>query len=164
MRTVCVTLQRMRVERRVFYPKISKRSWNVQHCICTQKVAMHYMFNIKEFQACFSTLYYTISKCIFNIFCNGRAWPLGPARSHFRLVNSVTWRFWRFLIGRFKAIQACFGGGAIFYVTVVPYNFLNSEDVTTIDVTFSDVSFADVTFVDVIIFDVYKLWRHIHLQ
>merc|ERR1711911_129817 len=56
--------------------------------------------------------------------------------------------------------------GAALYSTslVVPHNFLNSEDVTTIDVTFSDVSFADVTVVDVIIFDVYKLWRHICLH
>ena len=50
-------LQRMRVERRVFYPKISKRFCNIQHCTCIQKVAMHSMFNIKEFQAC------------FNVFC-----------------------------------------------------------------------------------------------
>ena len=71
MRTVCVTLQRMRVERRVFYPKISKRSSYVQHCTCTQKVAWHCMFNIKEFQACFSTffvcckeIYFTWEKCV----------------------------------------------------------------------------------------------------
>ena len=60
------SLQRMRVERRVFYPKISQRSCNVQHCTCTQKVAMHCMFNIKEVQACFSTLYYTFSNCILH--------------------------------------------------------------------------------------------------
>ena len=58
--------QRMRVERRVFYPKISQRSCYIQHCTCTQKVAMHSMFNIKEFHCGFSTLYYTISKCILH--------------------------------------------------------------------------------------------------
>ena len=67
---ICVksafALQRMRDERRVFYPKILKRSCNVQHCTCTQKVAMHCMFNIKELQACFSTLYYTLSKYILH--------------------------------------------------------------------------------------------------
>ena len=61
----------MRVERRLFYPKISKRSYYVQHCTCTQKVAIHCMFNIKEFQACFSTffvccrkVYFTWEKCV----------------------------------------------------------------------------------------------------
>ena len=59
-------LQRMSVDRRVFYPKISQRSCYVQHCTCTQKVAMHSMFNIKEFHCGFSTLYYTFSKCILH--------------------------------------------------------------------------------------------------
>ena len=54
----------MRVGRRVFYPKISQRSCYVRHCTCTQKVAMHSMFNIKEFQACFSTFYFTWEYCI----------------------------------------------------------------------------------------------------
>ena len=55
--------QRMRFERRVFYPKISKRTWNVQDCTCYQKVAMHSIFNINEFQACFSTNFFTWEKC-----------------------------------------------------------------------------------------------------
>ena len=64
-------LHLMRVERRLFYPKISQRSCYVQHCTCTQKVAMHSMFNIKEFQAGFSTffvcrkqVYFTLEKCV----------------------------------------------------------------------------------------------------
>merc|ERR1711911_80035 len=57
------SLHKMRVERRVFYPKLSPRSCYVQHCTCTQKVAMHSAFNIKECQPAFLTLYYTISKC-----------------------------------------------------------------------------------------------------
>ena len=67
---ICVkcafALNRMRVERRVFYPKIIQRSCYVLHCSCTQKVAIHCIFNIKEFQAWFSTLYYAFSKCIFH--------------------------------------------------------------------------------------------------
>ena len=54
----------MRVERRMFYPKISQRSCYVKNCSCSQKVALHSLFNIKEFHAGFSTLSYTISKCI----------------------------------------------------------------------------------------------------
>ena len=65
---ICVksafALQRMRDERRVFYPKISMRSCYVLHCTCTQKVATHFMFNIKEFQAGFSTFYFTWEYCI----------------------------------------------------------------------------------------------------
>ena len=72
-----IALQRMGVERRLFHPKISQRSCNVQHCTCTQKVAMHSMFNIKEFQACFSTffvcckeIYFTWEKCVqFALHC-----------------------------------------------------------------------------------------------
>ena len=55
----------MRVERRLFYPKISQRSCYVQHCTCTQKVAIHCMFNIKEFQACFSTFFVCCRKVYF---------------------------------------------------------------------------------------------------
>ena len=57
-------LQGMRVERRVFYPKISQRSFYVQHCTCTQKVPIHSMFNIIVFQASFSTYYFTWEKCV----------------------------------------------------------------------------------------------------
>ena len=42
--------------RRVFYSKIVHRSCYVQHFTCTQKVAVHCMFNIKEFQTYFLTL------------------------------------------------------------------------------------------------------------
>ena len=59
-------LQRMRVKRRVFYPKIPQLPCYLQHCTFTQKVAIHCIFNIKEFQVCFSTLYYTFSKCILH--------------------------------------------------------------------------------------------------
>ena len=57
-------LQRMRVERRLFYPKLSQRSCNLQHFTCTQRVAMHSIFNKKEFQAFFSTNYFTWEKCV----------------------------------------------------------------------------------------------------
>ena len=59
-------MHKIRVERRVFYPKISQRSCYVQHCTCTGKVAMHSMFNINEFHCGFSTLYYTFTKCILH--------------------------------------------------------------------------------------------------
>ena len=64
--TRCVpTLQRMRVESRVFYPMILQRSCHVQQSTCKQNVAIHSMFNIQEFQAAFPPLYCTVSKCIF---------------------------------------------------------------------------------------------------
>jgi len=66
VRTVWVCIAEIRVQRRVFYPKISHRSCYVQHCTCTQKGAMHSLFNIKEFNAGFSTLYYTLRKCILH--------------------------------------------------------------------------------------------------
>ena len=72
VRTLCFTLQSMRVERRVFYSKISKRYCYVQHCSCTQKAAMHSMFNINEFQACFSTYYFTWKKCVQCAFASQR--------------------------------------------------------------------------------------------
>ena len=65
-------LQRMRVERRVFFPKISQRSCYVQHCTCNQKYAMHSMFNVKEFQACFSTFYFTLEICVKCAFALNR--------------------------------------------------------------------------------------------
>ena len=79
IRKICVkcafALQKMRVERRVFYSKISKRSCYVQHCTCTQNVAMHSRFNIKEFQAYLSTFfvwwrkfYFTWEKCLECMF------------------------------------------------------------------------------------------------
>jgi len=39
--------------RRVFYSKISHRSYYAQHFTCTQNLAMHSMFNIKKFNAGF---------------------------------------------------------------------------------------------------------------
>merc|ERR1711946_31220 len=59
-------MHKMGVERRGFYPKISQRSCYVQPCTCSQKVAKHSMFNIKEFDCGFSTLYFTISKFILH--------------------------------------------------------------------------------------------------
>ena len=56
VRTVWVCIVEIRVERWVFYPKISHRSCYIQHCTCTQKVAIHSMFNIIEFQACFQRI------------------------------------------------------------------------------------------------------------
>ena len=68
--TVCIrcvpTLHRICVESRVFYPTISQRSCHVQHSTCNQNVAIHSMFNIQEFQAAFSPLYFTVSKCILH--------------------------------------------------------------------------------------------------
>ena len=63
-RTVCAYTARFHVETRVFYPTISQRSCHIQRCFCIQPVALHSMFNIKEFHASFSTLYFIISKCI----------------------------------------------------------------------------------------------------
>ena len=65
VRTVWVCIAEIRVQRRVFYPKISHRSCYVQHCTCTQKVAMHCNFNLKEFQACFSTFFLGCRKVYF---------------------------------------------------------------------------------------------------
>ena len=63
----CVlTLHRMHVESRVFYTTISQRSCHVQHSTCNQNVAIHSMFNTQEFQAGFSTLYCTVSKCVLH--------------------------------------------------------------------------------------------------
>ena len=62
----------MRFDRRLFYPKISQRSCNVQHFTCPQKVAMHSLFNIIEFQACFSTYYFTWKKCVQCAFASQR--------------------------------------------------------------------------------------------
>merc|ERR1711911_394906 len=45
---------------------ISQRSCHVQHSTCNQNVAIHSMFNIQEFQAAFSPLYCTVSKCILH--------------------------------------------------------------------------------------------------
>ena len=54
------------IKHRLFYPTISKRSCHVQHSTCNQNVAIHSMFNIQEFQAAFSPLYCTVSKCILH--------------------------------------------------------------------------------------------------
>ena len=63
---VALTMQRIRVETRVFYPRISQRSCSVQHSTCSQNVALHSLFNIQEFQAAFSPLYCTVSKYILH--------------------------------------------------------------------------------------------------
>ena len=60
--------QRIRVERRVFYPKIWKRSCYVQLCTCTQKLAIHSIFKTNEFQACFSMFYFKWEKCVHCAF------------------------------------------------------------------------------------------------
>ena len=49
-----------------FYPTISQRSCHVKHSTCNQNVAIHSLFNIQEFQAAFSPLYFTVSKCILH--------------------------------------------------------------------------------------------------
>ena len=56
----------MCVESRVFYPTISQRSCHVKHSKCNQNVAIRSLFNIQEFQAAFSQLYCTVSKCILH--------------------------------------------------------------------------------------------------
>ena len=50
----------------MFFTKISQRSCHVKHSKCNQNVAIHSMFNIQEFQAGFSPLYCTVSKCILH--------------------------------------------------------------------------------------------------
>ena len=86
----------------------------------TMKCPLHLGAFIRIYR-CHSAMYSTD-----NIVCNGRPLGLGPARSHFLLV---------------------FGGGvATCYVTVVPHNFLNFDDVTDIDVTSSDVTFSDLLY------------------
>ena len=50
----------------MFYPTISQRSCHVKHSTCNQNVAIHSLFNIQEFQAAFSPLYFTVSKCILH--------------------------------------------------------------------------------------------------
>ena len=68
--TVCIrcvpTLHRMRVESRLLYTTISQRSYHVQHSTCNKNVAIHSKFNTQEFQARFSTLYCTVSKCVLH--------------------------------------------------------------------------------------------------
>ena len=54
--------------RRVFYSKISHRSYYAQHFTCTQKLAIHTIFKTNEFQACFSTFYFTWEKCVYCAF------------------------------------------------------------------------------------------------
>ena len=70
VQTVCIwcvpTLQRMRVESRVFYPTILQRSCNVQHSTSNQNVAIHSKFSIQEFQAAFSPLYCTVRQRIIH--------------------------------------------------------------------------------------------------
>ena len=61
----CVlALHKMCVESRSFYPTISQRSCHVQHTTCSHNAAWFLVFNIYEFQAAFSTLNCTVSKCI----------------------------------------------------------------------------------------------------
>ena len=68
--TVCIpcvlTLHKMRIESRLFYPTISQRSCHVQHSTCNHNAAGHTIFNIQEFQNAFSTLHCTVSKLIFH--------------------------------------------------------------------------------------------------
>merc|ERR1711946_85639 len=66
LHTVCPTLHRMRVESRLLYTTISQRSYRVQPSTCNQNVAIPSMFNTQEFQAGFSTLYCTVSKCVLH--------------------------------------------------------------------------------------------------
>ena len=63
----CVpTLHRIRVESRVFNPTILQQSCHVKHSTCSQNTAGQSVFNIQEFQAPFSPLYCTVSKCILH--------------------------------------------------------------------------------------------------
>ena len=63
----CVpTLHRIRVESRVFNPTILQQSCHVKHSTFNQNVAIHSMFDIKEFQVSFSPLFYTVSKFILH--------------------------------------------------------------------------------------------------
>ena len=68
--TVCIrcvlTLHRICVESRVFYPTISQRSCHVQHSTCNQNVAIHSKFSYQEFQGAFSPLYCTVRQRIIH--------------------------------------------------------------------------------------------------
>ena len=66
VRIVCVLIAENERRKKGVLSEETQRSWYIQHCTCTQKVAMHSMFNIKEFQAAFSTLYCTVGKCILH--------------------------------------------------------------------------------------------------
>ena len=61
----CVlAMHRMCIDSLVFYPTISQRTYHVQHTTCSHNSAGFSIFNIHEFQAAFSTLHCTVSKCI----------------------------------------------------------------------------------------------------
>ena len=59
-------MRRMCVGTVVFYPTISQWSCHVQHYTCSQNVAVHPMFNIQEFQAAYSMIFFTVRKCILH--------------------------------------------------------------------------------------------------
>ena len=103
----------MRVEIRVFYPKISQRSCYVQHFTCTQKVAMHSMFNIKEFNAGFSTLYYTNSKCNLHGY-SAFSMRFHCRKSALKEEKKVRRVFYPHSIFKTNEFQACF---STFYFT-----------------------------------------------
>ena len=108
-------LHRMRVERRLFYPMISKESHYVQHCTCTQKVAIYCMFNKKEFQACFSTFYFTWEYCIQCGFAFQRMrverrlfYPKISKRSYYVKHCTCTQKVAMHSMFNIKQFQACF--------------------------------------------------------
>ena len=113
VRTVWVCIAEIRVQRRVFYPKISHRSCYVQHCTCTQKVAMHSMFNIKEFNAGFSTLYYTNSKCNLHGY-SSFSMRFHCRKSALKEEKKVRRVFYPHSIFKTNEFQACF---STFYFT-----------------------------------------------
>ena len=68
--TVYNILHRMRVENRVFYTTISKRSCHLKHCTCFQILAIHRKLDIRSIYSSFKLLFLTInlivSKCILH--------------------------------------------------------------------------------------------------
>ena len=122
---ICVhclfALLRMRVERRVCYSKISQRSSYVQHCPFTQIIPIHCMFNIKEFQACFYTYYFTWENCVYCGFGLQRMsverWMFYPKisqRSYYVEHCSCTQKLAVNSIFKTNEFQACF---STFYFT-----------------------------------------------
>ena len=115
MRTVCVCIAKnARWKTGVFW-KISQRSYYVQHCPFTQKVAMHCMFNTKQFQAYFSTYFFTWEKCVQCAFAVQRMfYPKISKRSCYVQHFTCTQKVAMHSMFKTKELQACF---STFYFT-----------------------------------------------
>jgi len=88
VRVWCVlTLHWMCVEKRVFYPKIWQRSCHVQHSTINQNPARHSIFNIKDFETEFSTVYWTVRNRILH---GKSAYSVPTACSY--IAQNVRWK------------------------------------------------------------------------